>query len=457
MTNGRPAIAPPSEGVIRNGKQASTARSASSTKRWRACLSPSRWEKVTRGLPKIEPSRFIISMIVSREPAGPERLTAHAGAELALKLHERVGRRRLLGKRTGRASGSRDQGDHRPDAVIGLSFGTLMPARDGLRLRPSGPCSVSSRRKDQCAVAEAGVLSPGTGQEGRRGGSNCETPAGLCGRDRPPRRASATRGSRPPSPLSRARISQGRRLGGSAPAASSAWPRPTIRRGSTKTSSSPSTPSAESTTASRRCTRSAIGALELKEGETVVQIGAGAGYYTAILAELVGREGRVTAYEIAPDIAARAAANLARYPQVEVRARSGVEDLPQADAIYVNAAATHPLRAWLDALKVGGRLVFPLQAARSTGAMLMVTRPERGDAWPARLMTGVVFIPCEGAQDAGMGVKLDAAFRRGGSERVRSLRSAGSRSRADWLRGDGWALSTEPSSGTFSDARRAHL
>ena len=31
-----------------------------------------------------------------------------------------------------------------------------------------------------------------------------------------------------------------------------------------------------------------IAALELKEGEMVVQIGAGAGYYTAILAELVG-------------------------------------------------------------------------------------------------------------------------------------------------------------------------
>jgi hypothetical protein len=30
--------------------------------------------KVTRGLPKIEPSRFIISMIVSREPAGPAGL-----------------------------------------------------------------------------------------------------------------------------------------------------------------------------------------------------------------------------------------------------------------------------------------------------------------------------------------------------------------------------------------------
>jgi protein-L-isoaspartate(D-aspartate) O-methyltransferase len=188
----------------------------------------------------------------------------------------------------------------------------------------------------------------------------------------------------------------------------------------------------------------AIDALGLKEGETVLQIGAGAGYYTAILATLVGASGRVIAYEIAPDIAARAVANLGSYPQVEVRARSGVENLPAADAIYVNAAATHPLRAWLDALKPGGRLVFPLQAAGSSGAMLIVTRPERGEAWPAGLLTGVVFIPCEGAQDAEMGRKLDEAFRRGGQASVRSLRFGGAPSNGDWVRGDGWALSTEP-------------
>ncbi|HEX7200275.1 MAG TPA: rRNA adenine N-6-methyltransferase family protein [Dongiaceae bacterium] len=187
----------------------------------------------------------------------------------------------------------------------------------------------------------------------------------------------------------------------------------------------------------------AIDALGVKEGETVVQIGAGAGYYTAILAELVGTKGRVIAYEIAPDIAARAAANLCPYPQVEVRARSGVEDLPQADATYVNAAASHPLRAWLDALKPGGRLVFPLQAAGSSGAMALITRPERGQAWPARLLTGVVFIPCEGGQDSEMGRRLDQAFRRGGQAGVRSLRFGSEPSKTDWVRGDGWALSTE--------------
>jgi len=188
----------------------------------------------------------------------------------------------------------------------------------------------------------------------------------------------------------------------------------------------------------------AIDALGPKDGETLVHVGAGAGYYTAVLAELVGWAGRVVAYEVEPDIAARAAANLARYPQVHACARSGVDDLPAADAIYVSAAASHPLRAWLDALKPGGRLVFPLQAAGSAGAMALITRPECGDAWPARLFSGVVFIACEGAQDTDMATKLDEAFRRGGSEKVRSLRFGEGREDTDWVRGEGWALSTEP-------------
>jgi len=188
-----------------------------------------------------------------------------------------------------------------------------------------------------------------------------------------------------------------------------------------------------------------IDALAVKEGATVVHVGAGAGNYTAILAELVGPTGRVIAYEIEPDIAERARANLARHPQVEVRARSGVEEaLPEADCIYVNAAATHPVRAWLEALKVGGRLLFPLQAAHSSGDMLLITRPAEGDAWPARFLCGVVFIACLGAQDMGAGRRLDEAFRRGGAGRVRSLRFGAAPAGTAWLQGDGWALSTAP-------------
>ena len=52
--------------------------------------------------------------------------------------------------------------------------------------------------------------------------------------------------------------------------------------------------------------------------EHVVHVGAGVGYYTAILAQLVGHLGTVTAIELDPQLAARAAANLARSPNVDV-------------------------------------------------------------------------------------------------------------------------------------------
>jgi protein-L-isoaspartate(D-aspartate) O-methyltransferase len=45
--------------------------------------------------------------------------------------------------------------------------------------------------------------------------------------------------------------------------------------------------------------------LELKRGGHVVHVGASAGYCSAILAEIVGRAGRVSAIEIDPILAAR--------------------------------------------------------------------------------------------------------------------------------------------------------
>jgi protein-L-isoaspartate(D-aspartate) O-methyltransferase len=59
-------------------------------------------------------------------------------------------------------------------------------------------------------------------------------------------------------------------------------------------------------------------ALSLSMGKFVFHLGCGTGYYTAIMAELVGPKGRVTAIEIDPALAAQARANLSRYSNVEV-------------------------------------------------------------------------------------------------------------------------------------------
>lgn len=61
----------------------------------------------------------------------------------------------------------------------------------------------------------------------------------------------------------------------------------------------------------------------VKEGETVIQIGAGSGYYTAILAHLVGPGGRVHAYEIDQRLAGLARENLGDIAHADVHHRSG--------------------------------------------------------------------------------------------------------------------------------------
>jgi protein-L-isoaspartate(D-aspartate) O-methyltransferase len=186
-----------------------------------------------------------------------------------------------------------------------------------------------------------------------------------------------------------------------------------------------------------------LGALRLRKGETVLQVGAGSGYYTTILAHLVGDSGRVHAYEIDPDLAARARDNLKALSQVDVQARSGIGDgLPKAEAIYVCAGITQPAWAWLDALRPEGRLVFPLQAEHGLGGMLMIARAKHGAIWPARFISRAAFIPCSGPQDAEAGSRLTAAFASGGFESVRSLRLDEPIDATCWFSGDGWWLST---------------
>lgn len=189
-------------------------------------------------------------------------------------------------------------------------------------------------------------------------------------------------------------------------------------------------------------------ALGLRGGETVLQVGAGSGYYTAILAELAGPAGHVVAYEIDPALAQRARDNLGPWPQVELRARSGIaDDLPKSDAIYVCAALTQPSWAWLDALLPGGRLIFPLHGERSMGGMLRLTRPDypptrHRPIWPARFITQAGFIPCTGPQQPQTGRRLAAAFRAGGWQDVRSFRLDAPDTATCWFAGDDWWLST---------------
>jgi protein-L-isoaspartate(D-aspartate) O-methyltransferase len=183
-----------------------------------------------------------------------------------------------------------------------------------------------------------------------------------------------------------------------------------------------------------------LAALKVGEGETVLHVGAGAGYYTAVLARLVGTAGAVVAYEIEPDLAARAARNLADLPQVTVHSRSGAEGpLPECDLIYVNAGASSPLDVWLDALRPGGRLLFPLMPSQGAGGMLLITR-RSSDRFEARFVCHALFFPCVGAGDEETAQKLTQAFQR--NDVVRSLHRNTPPDETCWCAGRSWWLST---------------
>jgi protein-L-isoaspartate(D-aspartate) O-methyltransferase len=189
-----------------------------------------------------------------------------------------------------------------------------------------------------------------------------------------------------------------------------------------------------------------LDALAPAEGDSVLQVGAGTGYYTALLAHLVGSAGKIYAYEIEQDLASRAILNLKHLSHVELQPRTGIaDDLPKVDAVYVNAGITQPSWAWLDTLRPQGRLIFPLHAVGCIGGMLLIERPAHGGIWPARFLSAAAFISCVGPQDPDAGTRLNAAFASGGADNVRSFRTGDFIDETCWFRGDGWWLSTAES------------
>ncbi len=184
--------------------------------------------------------------------------------------------------------------------------------------------------------------------------------------------------------------------------------------------------------------------MKIQPGETIVQIGTGGGYYTSILADLVGLDGRVIGYEIHEPTARLAITNLAGRSNIEIRATSGAETtLPQADIIYVSAGSTRPMPTWLAAMKPGARLLFHLTDENNLGATFIATREE--DGFSIRSLGPVGFIPCIGARDPAGSAAIARAMNTSSPMAVRSLRLAPEvPDETAWLAGDGWWLSTKP-------------
>ncbi|MCQ8874614.1 protein-L-isoaspartate O-methyltransferase [Mesorhizobium sp. LMG17149] len=162
-----------------------------------------------------------------------------------------------------------------------------------------------------------------------------------------------------------------------------------------------------------------IGKLAAKPGEAVTHIGAGTGYYTAVLAKLVLPGGTVTGFELDEKLADLARKNLEAYGNATVVHGDAVTTpLPPSDIIYVNAGVAAPPAGWLKALRPGGRMIFPWRPAERVPLAVMVIRTEKGFACDPFMRSW--FIPCVGASLADSASRIPT-------------REQAARSRSIWL------------------------
>ena len=134
------------------------------------------------------------------------------------------------------------------------------------------------------------------------------------------------------------------------------------------------------------------------------------------------RKRKIIAVEIDEGLAARAADALAPWPQVTVVHGDGaLGPFEPSDIIVVSAGATHPLPAWLAALKPEGKLLFPLTSTRGPGTMAYITR-KNANLFAASLNGSVFFVDFAGARDSSVSNELAMALKRDKGAAVRSLR-----------------------------------
>lgn len=100
--------------------------------------------------------------------------------------------------------------------------------------------------------------------------------------------------------------------------------------------------------------------------DKILDIGSGSGWTTALLAEIVGSEGKVIALEVVPELKEFGEKNAAKYGGITeficADGSKGYSKEAPFDKILVSAAVQSkqmPL-AWQEQLKIGGKIVAPI-------------------------------------------------------------------------------------------------
>ncbi|MYR44430.1 methyltransferase domain-containing protein [Streptomyces sp. SID5910] len=137
-------------------------------------------------------------------------------------------------------------------------------------------------------------------------------------------------------------------------------------------------------------------ALEVTDGDRVLEIGAGTGYNAALLAHRLGDDGLVTTVDLDPEITESARRHLTaagHHPAVVTGdGARGVPERAPFDRIIATCALPAVPRAWLVQCRPGARVLAPL----ATGLIALTVR-DAGHAEGHFLETPAYFVPLRGA------------------------------------------------------------
>ncbi len=139
--------------------------------------------------------------------------------------------------------------------------------------------------------------------------------------------------------------------------------------------------------------------LELQADHSVLEIGTGCGYQTAILS-LLARQ--VYTVEVVPELSAASEQRLQElgYTNISCRVGDGTAGWPEHapyDAIIVTAAAAQVPQPLIEQLTPGGRLVIPVGLPFMPQELLLVTKDAQGKIH-TRDILGVAFVPLTGGE-----------------------------------------------------------
>lgn len=134
--------------------------------------------------------------------------------------------------------------------------------------------------------------------------------------------------------------------------------------------------------------------LQIRPDHSILEIGTGSGYQTAILSLLCKQ---VYTVELIPELSEMARRRFTEmgYENVNAQTGNGYLGWPEHapyDGIIITAAASHVPPALVDQLRPGGKLVIPVGQPYAHQELMLIDKDQEGNSYPQHIL-GVAFVP----------------------------------------------------------------